>query len=189
MIYDHLRKARPANTDPSDRSAIQASVEVTTPHIRLVSRQIKEEAEAQVRKNITLSLRDYAGCNLSKPPLILVATDTTSHTEFAPMAFCSTEDECLSGIACHAAIDILEHVSWVQKLPTLLLSLKTLHVELFVEWDLEQHHWPSSPHGSKLLEALDTFVKMPHLTSLKVRKDTSRDCGVPAKYGREKHDL
>lgn len=147
------------------------------PHVRLINRQVKTEAELQAGKCVSLIVRDGSRTRYPKP-LTRNFSDrclsVITSFEFSFLALFGLISNSLSSLEIiHEEISgqIAVQQEWLEESVQGMANLRRFEVEVQMEWpvgfDLE---WTQILYHSRIRRAMDSITDMPGLTQMRIRK-------------------
>lgn len=177
MVYDDISIEMPAIERGSRYAeSIRSSVQVLGLGPRLVSRQFKQEAEAQPAKRVVLSLEDHDMFYYNIPTFARQVLQTTTDLNVSLISYCAEAEQgrdC-DGTTCEAAYGIANHCDWLGVILPKFCNLTTTDVTVDIGWSSDDRGtWTSSSHGKQLLVELEELEKISSLTSVRVYKYTN----------------
>lgn len=161
------------------------AMERLVPHARLVSKQFKAEAEAQIQQSIVLAF-PYCIPNVSSPsagPATFLKIVTDLHVSVKTSCnVIYTGGPCQTW--CTASLWLGNHrkciETFVDSLSRMPEShLREVHLQLYLHWpekDGERWRWPNPPHLPQekqgwMAERIKDFKNIKFLKTMEVRKD------------------
>lgn len=147
-----------------------------TSSLLLVSRQMEiEYTHEMLRHKSTLFVQDRSGlCHMFgsilhgvNAKVQDVISEKVQELDYQGMIHCNS---CpLRDSAYEAAVDVLEICDWIRDIVPILLRLKKVTIRLGLWWNSSSTTmWPTTPHTSRLQEALQEMVKIPYMRLVEV---------------------